>query len=169
MDRSVYIDNNATTAVAPEVTESMLPFFTEKWGNPSSMHTFGGGVKKHIDAAREQVAALIGAEHPNEIIFTSEEVTAGHLKMILPDRLVLVEHDIPHIRKEYESVLNNSNMIYLWNGSDNEDSLSYADYMEYAFGNNISVQSQDTVKQTFNYEFTDKKKYTIFLSRVSVR
>jgi len=71
MNRSVYVDNNATTAVAPEVTESMLPFFSEHWGNPSSMHTFGGGVKKHIDAAREQVAALIGAEHPNEIIFTS--------------------------------------------------------------------------------------------------
>jgi cysteine desulfurase len=71
MNRSVYLDNNATTAVAPEVTEAMLPFFTERWGNPSSMHTFGGGVKKYIDEAREQVAALIGAEHPNEIIFTS--------------------------------------------------------------------------------------------------
>lgn len=71
MNKSVYVDNNATTAVAPEVTESMLPFFTEHWGNPSSMHTFGGGVKKHIDEAREQVAELIGAEHPNEIIFTS--------------------------------------------------------------------------------------------------
>ncbi len=71
MNKSVYVDNNATTAVAPEVTEAMLPFFTEHWGNPSSMHTFGGGVKKHIDTAREQVAALIGAEHPNEIIFTS--------------------------------------------------------------------------------------------------
>ena len=71
MNKSVYVDNNATTAVAPEVTESMLPFFTEHWGNPSSMNTFGGGVKKHIDTAREQVAALIGAEHPNEIIFTS--------------------------------------------------------------------------------------------------
>ncbi|MEN7973115.1 MAG: cysteine desulfurase NifS [Verrucomicrobiota bacterium] len=71
MNKSVYVDNNATTAVAPEVTESMLPFFTEHWGNPSSMHTFGGGVKKHIDTAREQVAALIGAEHPSEVIFTS--------------------------------------------------------------------------------------------------
>ncbi|VGO18437.1 cysteine desulfurase NifS [Pontiella sulfatireligans] len=71
MKQSVYVDNNATTAVAPEVTEAMLPFFYEQWGNPSSMHTFGGGVKKHIDEAREKVAALIGAEHPNEIIFTS--------------------------------------------------------------------------------------------------
>ncbi|MEA2068452.1 MAG: cysteine desulfurase NifS [Verrucomicrobiota bacterium] len=71
MNTSIYIDNNATTAVAPEVTEAMLPFFTEHWGNPSSMHTFGGRVKKNIDTAREQVAALIGAEHPTEIIFTS--------------------------------------------------------------------------------------------------
>ncbi len=71
MNKPVYVDNNATTAVAPEVTEAMLPLFTEHWGNPSSMHTFGGGVKKHIDAAREKVAALLGAEHPNEIVFTS--------------------------------------------------------------------------------------------------
>ncbi len=71
MNKSVYVDNNATTAVAPEVTESMLPFFHEQWGNPSSMHTFGGKVKRHVDAAREKVAALIGAEHPSEIIFTS--------------------------------------------------------------------------------------------------
>ncbi len=71
MKKQVYIDNNATTAVAPEVTEAMLPYFTEHWGNPSSMHMFGGGVKKALDEAREKVAALIGAEHPNEIIFTS--------------------------------------------------------------------------------------------------
>ena len=71
MNQSIYVDNNATTAVAPEVTEVMLPFFHEQWGNPSSMHTFGGNVKRHVDEAREKVAALIGAEHPNEIIFTS--------------------------------------------------------------------------------------------------
>ena len=71
MNKTVYVDNNATTCVAPEVREAMLPYFGELWGNPSSMHTFGGEIKKHIDKAREQVAALIGAEHPNEIIFTS--------------------------------------------------------------------------------------------------
>jgi len=71
MNTSVYVDNNATTAVAPEVTECMLPFFHEHWGNPSSMHAFGGNVKKHIDLAREKVALLIGAEHPSEIVFTS--------------------------------------------------------------------------------------------------
>jgi cysteine desulfurase len=71
MNSMVYLDNNATTAVAPEVLESMLPYLTEHWGNPSSMHTFGGNIKRSIDEAREKVAALIGAEHPNEIIFTS--------------------------------------------------------------------------------------------------
>lgn len=66
----VYLDNNATTAVAPEVTEAMMPFLTERYGNPSSMHTFGGDVAKDLDRAREQAAALINA-HPEEIIFTS--------------------------------------------------------------------------------------------------
>ena len=68
--KNIYLDNNATTRVAPEVREAMVPFFDELWGNPSSMHTFGGQVKKHIDAAREQVARLINAD-PSEIIFTS--------------------------------------------------------------------------------------------------
>ncbi len=71
MKTPVYVDNNATTAVAREVAEAMLPFFQEHWGNPSSMHTFGSRVKRHLDTAREQVAALIGAQHPSEIIFTS--------------------------------------------------------------------------------------------------
>ena len=68
--KTVYLDNNATARVAPEVLEAMLPFFTDLWGNPSSMHVFGGQVRKHVDLARQQVAALIGAD-PAEIIFTS--------------------------------------------------------------------------------------------------
>jgi len=67
--KNVYLDNNATTQVAPEVTEAMLPFFKDLWGNPSSMHYFGGQVAKHIDIAREQVASLLGAD-PSEIVFT---------------------------------------------------------------------------------------------------
>jgi cysteine desulfurase len=66
----VYVDNNATTAVAPEVFAAMQPFLTEEYGNPSSMHTFGGTVRYHIDRAREQVADLLGANDPAEIIFT---------------------------------------------------------------------------------------------------
>jgi len=68
--KTVYLDNNATTQVAPEVIDAMLPFFRDAWGNPSSMHSFGGNVKKHVNKAREQVAALLGAD-PSEIIFTS--------------------------------------------------------------------------------------------------
>lgn len=68
--KNVYLDNNATTSVAPEVIEAMAPYFKEHWGNPSSMHTFGGHVKKAIDEARQKVAALIQAD-PAEIIFTS--------------------------------------------------------------------------------------------------
>ncbi len=66
----IYLDNNATTRVAPEVFESMIPFFTEKYGNASSMHTFGGQVGKSILEAREKVAALLGAS-AEEIVFTS--------------------------------------------------------------------------------------------------
>jgi len=67
----IYVDNNATTQVAPEVLESMLPFFKYLWGNPSSMHTFGGQVANYIDKAREQVAHFLGAQRSSEIIFTS--------------------------------------------------------------------------------------------------
>jgi len=68
--RIVYLDNNATTQVAPEVLEAMLPYFHDFYGNPSSMHSFGGQIGAHIRAAREQVASFLGA-HPDEIIFTS--------------------------------------------------------------------------------------------------
>ena len=66
----IYFDNNATTRTAPEVLEEMLPYFCEKYGNASSMHTFGGSNKRAIEKARAQVASLINAE-PEEIIFTS--------------------------------------------------------------------------------------------------
>ncbi|HBD10272.1 MAG TPA: cysteine desulfurase NifS [Syntrophobacteraceae bacterium] len=68
--KTVYLDNNATTQVAPEVLETMMPYLKDLYGNPSSMHTFGGQVGKKVSEAREQVAALLGAE-PGEIIFTS--------------------------------------------------------------------------------------------------
>jgi cysteine desulfurase len=67
---TIYLDNNATTRVAPEVLEAMLPFLGDKYGNPSSMYRFGGEVRRHVERAREQVAALIGAQ-PREIVFTS--------------------------------------------------------------------------------------------------
>ena len=66
----IYLDNNATTCVAPEVYEAMSPYFTQFYGNPSSMHRFGGQVARGLRQSREAIAALIQAE-PNEIIFTS--------------------------------------------------------------------------------------------------
>ncbi len=66
----IYLDNNATTRVAPEVLEEMLPYFSEYYGNPSSMHTFGGMLGKKVVEAREKLADLINAD-PGEIIFTS--------------------------------------------------------------------------------------------------
>jgi len=66
----IYVDNNATTKVAPEVFEAMLPYFKEDYGNPSSMHTFGGKVDRNIKEARTSVASLLGAA-PEEIVFTS--------------------------------------------------------------------------------------------------
>ena len=68
--KTVYVDNNATTQVAPEVVEAMLPYFSEFYGNPSSMHFFGGQVQKKVNEAREKVADFLGAE-PSEIVFTS--------------------------------------------------------------------------------------------------
>jgi cysteine desulfurase len=68
--KPIYLDNNATTQVAPEVLEEMLPYLTTFYGNPSSMHTFGGNVGKKIREARAKTAELLGAQ-PEEIIFNA--------------------------------------------------------------------------------------------------
>ena len=69
MDR-IYMDNAATTAVSPEVLQAMLPYFTDIYGNPSSIHSTGRDARRAVDAARKQVAAAIGAQ-PTEIYFTA--------------------------------------------------------------------------------------------------
>ncbi len=67
----IYLDNNATTRVDPEVVEAMLPYFSEQFGNPSSLHSFGDQVGRAIRDARRQVQGLLGAEHDSEVVFTS--------------------------------------------------------------------------------------------------
>ena len=69
-EQVIYMDNNATTRVAPEVLDAMMPYLRDYYGNPSSMHTFGGQVGRAVARAREQVADLLGAA-PEEIVFTS--------------------------------------------------------------------------------------------------
>ena len=67
----IYLDNNATTRVAPEVLDAMQPYLSEFFGNPSSAHTLGREMKRAIEESREQVASLLGADETSEIVFTS--------------------------------------------------------------------------------------------------
>ena len=69
--KPIYLDNNATTRCAPEAVAAMLPFFTEQFGNPSSMHSFGAKVGHAVKAARASLQKLLGAEYDSEIIYTS--------------------------------------------------------------------------------------------------
>ncbi len=95
-----YFDNNATTRVAPEVVEAMLPFFSDRYGNASSMHAFGGNVHKDMEAARAKVAAFLRCE-PEEVVFTScgsesdNHAIFGTVESLGPDTTVItskVEH-----------------------------------------------------------------------------
>ncbi len=71
MDKLIYLDNNATTRIDPLVLEEMMPFLTERYGNPSSMHDFGGDVGADVERARDRVRRFLGAENDYEIVFTS--------------------------------------------------------------------------------------------------
>ncbi len=98
--KTVYLDNNATTRVADEVLEVMLPYFSDYYGNPSSMHSFGGQVAKKIREAREQIASLIGAS-PEEIILTScgteSDNAAVHAALAThPDKRHIVTSRVEH-------------------------------------------------------------------------
>lgn len=98
--KEVYLDNNATTMVAPEVFEAMRPFFTERYGNPSSMHSFGGGVASDVKQARENVAELLGAS-PQEVVFTSGGTESDSTAILsalatMPDRSEIVTSRVEH-------------------------------------------------------------------------
>lgn len=100
MNPIIYLDNNATTAIDPQVLEAMLPYLTTLYGNPSSMHSFGGQVGKSLRAAREQVAELIGAE-PTEILFTScgsegNNAAIRAALQALPDRKHIITTQVEH-------------------------------------------------------------------------
>jgi cysteine desulfurase len=104
--RLVYVDNNATTMVAPEVFEAMKPFLTDRYGNPSSMHTFGGQIYKDIERAREKVASLLGANDPSEIIFTSCGTESDNTAIISTLRSCPDKKHIITTKVEHSAVLN---------------------------------------------------------------
>lgn len=77
----IYLDNNATTKTCQEAIDAMMPFLGEYYGNPSSMHSFGGEVGQYIKKARAQVADLLGAADPQEVIFTSCGTESSNMAM----------------------------------------------------------------------------------------
>ena len=96
----IYLDNNATTRIAPEVLEAMLPWLADHYGNPSSGYRFGRDARKAIERAREQVAALIGAQ-PGEIVFTSGGTESNNTAIrsalaLRPDCRTLVSSTVEH-------------------------------------------------------------------------
>ncbi len=80
--REVYLDYNATTPVDPEVRDAMMPFLSEEFGNPSSVHPPGRRARKAVENAREQVAQLLNALDPSEIIFTSGATEANNMAIL---------------------------------------------------------------------------------------
>ncbi len=99
--KAIYLDNNATTRLDPMVLEAMMPFMTENYGNPSSIHGFGEPVRKGIERAREQVAGLLGAAHDSEIIFTSCATEANSTAILsaveaLPERKEIITSVVEH-------------------------------------------------------------------------
>ena len=106
----IYLDNNATTKVAPEVVDAMLPYLSEYYGNPSSMHSFGGDVAENIKEARENVASLIGAT-ADEIVFTScgTESDGTAIRAAIesyPDRKHIITSRVEHpaVKNLYETL-----------------------------------------------------------------
>lgn len=98
--REIYADNNATTKVDEAVFEEMRPYFCELYGNPSSMHFFGGQVQKKIDEARNRTAALLGAQ-PEEIVFTacgteSDNAAIRSALEIFPERRHIITTRVEH-------------------------------------------------------------------------
>ena len=102
---TIYLDNNATTQVAPEVLDEMFPYLRDLYGNPSSMHTFGGQLHRKIEEARERVAQLLGAD-PEEIIFTSCGTESDNTAIMSAVESFPQKRHVVTTRVEHPAVLN---------------------------------------------------------------
>jgi cysteine desulfurase len=80
-EKPIYLDYQATTPIDRRVVEAMLPYLTTEFGNPSSSHAYGRAAARAVERARAQVAALIGARGPDEIVFTSSGTESNHLAL----------------------------------------------------------------------------------------
>lgn len=97
----IYLDNNATTQTDKAVFEAMVPFLTEFYGNPSSMHNFGNPVRKAIEKARHQIAEFIGAQYDDEVVFTSCATESNNTALqsaieAYPDRKEIITTQVEH-------------------------------------------------------------------------
>ena len=111
----VYMDNNATTMVAPEVIESMMPYLTDLYGNPSSMHTFGGQVGEALKTARKDVAHLLGCEE-DEIVFTSCGTESDSTALLSALRAAPDNRHIVTTRVEHPAIKNLCDNINAFTG-----------------------------------------------------
>jgi cysteine desulfurase len=103
--KTIYLDNNATTRIAPEVLDEMSPYLTDYYGNPSSMHTFGGKLQSKIEEARAKVAELIGAE-AEEIVFTSCGTESDNTALMAAAESFPQKRHIVTTRVEHPAVFN---------------------------------------------------------------
>ena len=132
--KQIYLDNNATTQVAPEVLEAMLPYLSEEFGNPSSMYKLAGRAERAISHAREQVADLLGA-HPEEIIFTSCGTESDNTVFYSALETQPAKPRVVTTAVEHSAVLNNAQYLekrgqpVTWLGVDSQGRLDMAQAM----------------------------------------
>jgi len=115
MNSIVYMDNNATTRVAPEVVEVMMPYFSDLYGNPSSMHTFGGQVGAALVQARTKIANLLGAS-PDELVFTSCGTESDSTAILSAVRANPEKRHVVTTRVEHPAVKNLAENLHAFTG-----------------------------------------------------
>jgi len=172
MSNVIYMDNNATTRVAPEVVETMLPYFSEYYGNPSSMHTFGHKVGVAITEARSNIAQLLGCD-PDELIFTSCGTESDSTALLSAIHANPEKRHIVTTRVEHPAVKNLAENLQSMTGHkyrvtqlavDDEGMLDLAEYEE-ALSDETAIVSVMWANNETGVIFPVEKMAEIALSR----